>query len=276
LLVALLGSWSWAPECRAELFGVLYSQNSLIRINETTGAGTLIGPLSNGMTALDLASSGGNLFTFDQINDRVRQLDPTTGSTLATIDIGIATGGEGGFAMRDDGTGFLSSTIGAVGTLWRFDITVPNSSLVTAADGLAPSMDGLAFDANGVLFGLSQGASDGGNKLYTIDPNTGATTLIGPLGVGSSALGGLAFASDGTLYATISGDGISSSAAAILYRLSTSTGAATLVGNIGFNSVSGITFAPIPEPGASALLGLGGLVLCAMRRRQRRADVSAT
>ncbi len=268
--VGLLGLLVWtaflATECRAEFYGITYSGNQLISIDETTGVGTLVGPLSNGMTALDLAASGGNLYTFDQINDKVRQLDPTTGATVATIDIGIATGGEGGFAMRQDGTGFLSSTVGSTGTLWQFDITVPNSSLITVANGLAPSMDGLAFDNDGVLYGLSQGATDGGNKLYTIDQLTGVTTFIGALGVGNSAVGGLAFAPDGTLYATLSDV---SPAAAKLYTLDTSSGAATLIGNVGFNSVSGITFlTAVPEPESWMLL-LSGCAIVTMRKRRK-------
>jgi hypothetical protein len=268
--VGALGLLVWgsflATNCRADLYGVTYSGNQLIKINEATGAGTLVGPLSNGMTALDLAASGGNLYTFDQINDKVRQLDPTTGATLATIDIGIVTGGEGGFAMRDDGTGFLSSTVGGTGTLWQFDITVPNSSPVTASNGFLPSMDGLAIDSAGVLFGLSQGATDGGNKLYTINQTTGTTTLVGALGVGTSAIGGLAFAPDGTLYATLSDV---TPAAAKLYTVDTSSGAATFVGNLGFNSVSGITFlTPVPEP-ESWMLMLCGSAIVLMRARRK-------
>lgn len=261
----LLGACLLAADSRAaDFFGITYSGNQLIRVDPATGAGTLVGPLSAGMTALDLASSGGRLYAFDQINDRVRQLDPATGATLATIDVGIVAGGEGGFAMRQDGVGFLSATIGNVGTLWRFDIGVPGSTQVTATNGLAPSMDGLAFSPGGVLYGLSQGATDGGNKLYTIDPASGATTLVGALGVGDSAVGGLAFAADGTLYATLSD---LNPTAAKLYALDVSSGAATLIGNLGFNSVSGITFlTPIPEPRTSLLLAAGlallGLLGC--------------
>ena len=265
-----LGVLVWASflatDCRADFYGITNSTNQLIKIDEATGVGTLVGTLSNGMIALDLAASGGNLYTFDQINDKVRQLDPTTGATLATVDIGILATGEGGFAMREDGTGFLSSTVGATGTLWRFDITVPNSFQITATNGFLPSMDGLAFDSAGVLFGLNQGASDGGNKLYTIDQTTGTTTLVGALGVGTSAIGGLAFAPDGTLYATLSE---LNPTAAKLYTVNTSSGAATFVGNVGFNSVSGITFlTPVPEP-ESWMLILCGSAIVLMRARRK-------
>lgn len=274
--VASLGPWGvllWAllavTDCRAALFGITYAGNQLLSIDQNTGAGTLVGPLSNGMTALDLASSGGRLYTFDQINDRVRELDPLTGATLATIDVGIVTGGEGGFAMQPDGTGFLSSAEGNVGTLWKFDINAPSASLVTALRGFAPSMDGLAFDSAGVLYGLNQGAPNNGNRLFTIDQATGATTLVGPLGVGNSAVGGLAFAPDGSLFATLSD--LAPAAVARLYMLDKSTGAATFVGNLGFDSVSGITFlTPIPEPQAWLLLSCGVVGLYLRRRSELR------
>lgn len=264
-----------ATNCWAALYGITYSGNQLLRLDENTGTGTLVGPLSNGMTALDLAASSGKLYTFDQINDRVRQLDPLTGSTLATIDVSIVTGGEGGFAMRADGTGFLSSSQGNAGTLWKFDINVPDSARVTAVSGFAPSMDGLAFDSAGVLYGLNQGAPNNGNRLYTIDQATGATTLVGSLGVGNSAVGGLAFAPDGSLYATLSD--LAPASAARLYRLDKSTGVASFVGNVGFDSVSGIAFlSPVPEPQTWLLLlcGAAGLLMLQAQRSPGRAQAA--
>ncbi len=268
ILSLLLCATLFATDCRAALYGIVYSGNQLISLDEATGAGTLVGPLSNRMNAFDLAASSGKLYTFDQINDKVRQLDPLTGATLATIDVGIVAHGEGGFAMRPDGTGFLSMTAGGTGTLWRFDIDAPSSSFVTRVGGLVPSMDGLAFDQTGVLYGLSQGVTDGGNKLYTIDQVTGATTLVGALGVGESAVGGLAFAPDGTLFATLSDQ---NPTAATLYTLDKSTGAASLVGNVGFNSVSGIAFlTPVPEPAIWMLLPCGCVIMAMYRRRALR------
>lgn len=52
-----------------------------------------------------------------------------------------------------------------------------------------------------------------------------------------------------------------------LYRLDKSNGAATFVGNVGFNGVAGIAFlTPIPEPGTYLLL-LSGCVLLSIRVR---------
>jgi hypothetical protein len=126
-------------------------------------------------------------------------------------------------------------------------------------------MDGLAFAPDGTLYGISQ--SDG--DLYTINPTTGATTLVGISDLSGFDLGGLTFDSQGNLFAVVSNGG----GASFLYGMNRTTGAGTFIGNVGFNSVSGLTAlrsAPaVPEPLSVAVFGglmaVGGLVA---RRRK--------
>lgn len=68
----------------------------------------------------------------------------------------------------------------------------------------------------------SLGTNPSTNSLYEIDIDTGASTLIGPLGIGGLFEGDLAFGDDGTLYGIMSTK---------LYTIDTVTGAATVVGN---------------------------------------------
>jgi len=75
----------------------------------------------------------------------------------------------------------------------------------------------IAFNPSGALYGV---AADG--NLYAISTTNAAATRIGPLG--TSALNGLVFSTQGTLY----GSGGTS-----LYTIDTSTGAASLVGSTG-------------------------------------------
>ncbi|XOF34737.1 MAG: hypothetical protein ACL93V_05460 [Candidatus Electrothrix sp. YB6] len=70
-----------------------------------------------------------------------------------------------------------------------------------------------------------------GKKLYLINKNTGAATLIGPHGPVEFYLGALAFDSEGVLYGISAGDN------AQLYTVDPTTGAATPVGPLGIGFV---------------------------------------
>ncbi|HXH84959.1 MAG TPA: hypothetical protein VNN07_18775 [Candidatus Tectomicrobia bacterium] len=266
LLILVLGFA--APLARAieVLYGITFD-SELIKIDTSTGAGTLVGNLDSSMSALGLADSGGNLYTFDQTADVVRQLDPATGGTVATIDIG--TGpliGEGGFTLRDDGTGFLSTSRSAVGRLYGVDIGAGTSAPITAPGGLTPSMDGLALGPGGVLYGISQGTA----TLHTIDESTGATTVVGDTGDDDDDnLSGLAFNDAGQLFGEIDGD---------LVSIDPTTGLATVIGPIGFDNVSGLTFLDVqpqqppqvPLPATLLLVGLGLPAMAIATRSRRR------
>jgi hypothetical protein len=274
-LLALASLAGIATTSRADqLYGITFS-NQLITINPTTGAGTLVGNLDSQMFGYGLAVQNGKLYTYDQNAEVIRQLDPNTAHTLATISIGNTSGfvGEGDLAFRSDGTGFLS-TAGSPGvSLFSFNISNNTSSKISAEQFL---FDGLAFNSSDVLYGLSQAQSgDGTSKLYTLDQTTGAKTLVGALNVPSATneiLGGLTFDSGGTLYGELS-DGSSTST---LVTIDPATGQATTIGNIaGFGNVSGIAFLPsavtaAPEPSTLVLTGIG-LVSLSLARRRRAA-----
>jgi hypothetical protein len=263
-LVAVLALVGGAGRpARADLLAVTFD-NELIRINTTTGAGTLIGTIPGGNRGpIGLGFRGDQLYTYDQFNDRLVELDPGTGAVRNTINIGAGDlTGEGALDFRSDGIGFLASV--AQG-LFRFDVAVPGATRIAGVNDFNPTMDGLAFDAADVLYGLSQS----GEGLYTVNQATGATTLVGRTGItGFFLVGGLTFDADGTLYAVLS----NSAAPSLLYRLNRATGAATLVGNIGFRTVTGLATPPaaIPEPGGIVLFGLGLAGLAAARLRRRR------
>lgn len=254
VLAASLTSGAVAAEI---LYGVTLINNQLLTLDTATGAATLVGPLSSSMSALGLATSGGRLYTFDQVADVIREIDPATGSTVTTHDVGLGNLiGEGGLAMMGNGTGFLVTGNGVTGNLYSFNVNTNTSSLI----GPTLSFDGLEF-IGGVLYGINQV----NGALYTVNQGTGQTTLVGPGITPAGSLSGLAARSDGTLFGLQNGT--------TLYSIDAATGIATSIGATGFNDIAGLTFfddqEPIPEPSTIALLGAGLAAMALVHRRRR-------
>jgi DNA-binding beta-propeller fold protein YncE len=67
------------------------------------------------------------------------------------------------------------------------------SSAVTVSVNLGFTAGMDFHPATGALYVADGGLGDGTNKLYTLDPTTGALTLVGPTGV-PAGLAGLTFA----------------------------------------------------------------------------------
>ncbi|HJQ34764.1 MAG TPA: hypothetical protein VJ866_21625 [Pyrinomonadaceae bacterium] len=89
----------------------------------------------------------------------------------------------------------------------------------------------LAFNAAGVLYGM-----DDQSRLYTVNTASGAATLVGTVAnLPASIRGDMAFAPNGTLYAT-AGDNSS------LYTINTGTLTAALVGATGQTNIAGNAF----------------------------------
>jgi DNA-binding beta-propeller fold protein YncE len=269
---------AWTATCQAGqvLYGIT-QLDQLITINTSTGAGTLVGALSTSMNAIGLAQTGGNLYAFDTNNNVLQQIDPTSAATLATIAVGYTSQdalGEGDLAFNGAGTGFLVSSLMADGSfgggsLFSLNLGANSHSLVK--DGLTQLFSGLAFDpSNGSLYAMTAD----GSALYLVDPATGNVTLVGSTGISNAnaVWGGLSFQSDGTLFATVGDSGVIPTST--LYTLSTASGTASFIGDIGFASVSGIAFLGsgpppgIPEPSTGLLMLAVPVVLAARRKLQ--------
>jgi hypothetical protein len=245
IAVSLLahGTLSAAHLTGRTLFGITWFSNELIAIDPATGEGRLIGSLGEAAFSYGIAARSGKLYTFDQVTNRIREINPVTGEFSTTIDVGLSgLQGEGDLTFRSDGVGFLVSNLNAnaqpVNDLYTFDVTTGTSQRIGSVN---VAIDALAFDSAGTLYALGQGDA----TLYTINTTTAAATAVGALGVDmNSPIAGMAFAPaapDGTedIYASIDDR---------LHLINKNTGAATPVSadvlDFGFGSVSGLVFAP--------------------------------
>lgn len=113
--------------------------------------------------------------------------------------------------------------------LLRLDTSTQTVTTV-GAFGLS-NVNALTADSSGKLY-----AASGSGGIYAIDAATGAATKVADLGSASS--GDLAFAPDGTLYATVR----TSTATDILARISLSTQDVRVVGETGYTDVFGLDY----------------------------------
>ncbi|HEY5893871.1 MAG TPA: hypothetical protein VIT91_11625 [Chthoniobacterales bacterium] len=109
----------------------------------------------------------------------------------------------------------------------RLGIVDVSTGTTTIVGSMGTALTDIAFAPNGDLYGLSF------TNLYRINSQTAALTPIGPHGI--SGGNALVFGTNGILY----GAGNTSTG---LFSINISTGAATLLGNIGFRSSGDLAF----------------------------------
>ena len=117
--------------------------------------------------------------------------------------------------------GGLYGTDGA--NLYLIDKATGVANLIGPHGAVEFAIGAIAFDAGGVLYGISVTEAA---QLYTINVVNGAATAIGPLGIGFVFEGGLTFDSTGRLIGVNQNNANASQA----FEVNTATGAATLIG----------------------------------------------
>jgi hypothetical protein len=273
----VLGTFASGAFAQAVLLGVLGGANvgaddagALVRIDQATGAATVLGtPLpGRGLTGL-AADSAGLLFATSDENSGTPdliQINPTTGALINNV--GTMTFAGNPVSMNDiaihPATGVIYGSVANGAGLNSNDlVTINRTTAVVTLIGTPPygglgGYAALAFAPDGTLW--AKPTSDG--YYATVNPATAAiitsnTTTIGGLGIAIHPVDGRMLIAE--CCTTLGND---------IFSLNTTTAVATLLGPAGGNRrVHDLAFVGAPAPaGAVAIPSMNawGLALMAL------------
>ena len=219
---------------------IFYASTGFVNIGEIlvvsreTGEGTTLGP-SLFRDVKSLTVNPANNIIYGLVSDRtgseVVRVNAGKGDsyTLFNLDISSLTG------IDFDTTGKLY-VCKETGEIYRIDLTDGNHTYISTA---TIPLNALAFDpitnqlwaAKRITFG------PGKDSIFTVDISTGLATLVGVTGFGDLT-NDLAFDENDKLYG-VTGTTFQTGK---LFEINTTNGSGTLIGEIGFNNVLGLTF----------------------------------
>lgn len=165
---------------------------------------------------------------------------------LVAIDLALGTGTKIGAADAglDQRQWSLDMSFDPSGTLWAVNGVSRWNNLVTididtgagtVAGSTGSLIEGIAFDADGVLYAADSGDNNwdnSGDKLVKVNLDDFTYSVVGYTGFD---IDGLAFAPDGTLYGVDSGD---------LVKINKFTAQVELIGPLGNSGFYAVTFSP--------------------------------
>ena len=224
----------------ADPLGYAVAFDTLYRVDLATGQATLIGPVGfNDVDGLAFGPDGTLYGAADAtagsgsgISDLLIRIDTNSGAgTLVAPLAGLAGTGPGGsldygLAFTCDGRMWASSD--STGQFW--EVTPATGAVRLVANTGAP-LSGLAANGEALYgIGVTQGSGNATQQaLYQIDPETGAVTRIGSLGVGDTLSGaGADFDASGVLWATLDSQPPDFDRASRIARIDLTTGTATV------------------------------------------------
>jgi DNA-binding beta-propeller fold protein YncE len=160
------------------------NSGTLLTINRSTGAGTIVGTFGTGAPMADLAfDPSGNLYGWSQLDSDLYRIDKSSGAATRVGESGLFTLNSG-LAIDAAGTvyfgGFDANVIPNLFGLAVIDPLTGAATSVVPYELPLPIGLGLTFDDAGVLYGIDKVDNlQVPRRLVTIDPATGALNVIG-------------------------------------------------------------------------------------------------
>jgi hypothetical protein len=168
--------------------------DKLYRIDLQTGVSTPVGKTGyDGVESLSFDPGCKTLYGVDDVKDRLVTCDVATGACQSVGSLGVDIT-DTGLAFANDGNLYMSTD--APKNPIRFYRIDPRTGMASSVGVQGREVTGLAADQTG-LYGLG---GDGTDVLVTVDPASGAATVVGPLQHVTLQDGGLDFSHDGVLY----------------------------------------------------------------------------
>lgn len=212
---AVLVMSTGAANAAAFLYGIDNDTDSLVTINTLTGEVTAVGatnpttPSFYNYIGMTVAADGA-IYVTDQnglgADGGLVVLDRTTGAELSRISTNQASSGfsraQTGIAFDENGVLYSTQSLSSAASLNTIDTA---TGVVTTIDSLAEQIIGgdhpttIDFSPDGVLYGYDN------KQLLTIDKATGDVQYVGGNLADIYSNLSIAFAPDGTLYATTRG-----------------------------------------------------------------------
>lgn len=204
-----------------------------LTVTSPQGSQGRVDPISKDFGLVEVgASSAPATFTLRSIGTQALAVsgivssDPAfTLSDLPALPLNLGPGNSATFTAS-----FSPNIVGATSGIITVNSNDPDDPALEIA------VSGTAIPAGGAQPGVlyaSSGRADGG-RLFTIDPATGAATLIGETGIG--AVAALAINSFGEVY------GSTTSAPSTLVKINAETGEAFAIGDIGVDFIEALAF----------------------------------
>lgn len=203
------------------LFAIGDLANNFGTVSTTTGNFAKVAQGPAQMQGLAFNRNTGKFYGIDTAR-KLYEIDKSSGAVATLGTVGGTTATINGLAY-DPVENKLYGIAQAAGQLLLINVASLSASNIGAATG--GTVGALDYDvATGTLYGIDDA---GGSKLVSFDAATGAKTVIGALGAGTTDCNGLGWVeADGNLY-TID------AANENVYRVNKASGAATLVGSSG-------------------------------------------